>query len=112
MLGVNGMKLIGDDGRLPPALVGIIIILAFILGIIVGWFAHMNWSLRGEAKQIVEDMEVGEEIKSELDFNLIQLNSKMERTKNDPKFNKEECLGYVNPAYVDSLRDDLGDEEF
>lgn len=106
------MNLIGKDGRLPPTIVGLIIILAFILGNVTGWIAHMNWIHRGEAAQIIEDMEVGDEIKEEEEEKLNLLDSTINEVYTDERFKTDEHLNSSNPEYVRSLRDSIRDEEF
>lgn len=99
------------DGRLPPSIVSILMVLLFILGIVAGWFAHANWSLRGEAAQIVEDMLVGDENLNEAEEELEVLDSNIEGVNSDERFTTEGCLNYSNPAAVRKLRSGR-EEEF
>lgn len=116
MQGVNNMSpnlnfLDADkDGRLPPAIVNILFLFFLIVGLIGGWFAHMNYALRGEASQIVEDMEVGEKNKKRLQENLDALYDNIEETNNDKRFKNEDCLNYSNSEFAHSLRNNSRDE--
>lgn len=115
MQGVNSMSLdfldADKDGRLPPSIVAIIMVLLFFAGNVTGWFAHMNWSLRGEASQIIEDMEVGDKNKEELLLDLERLDVNIEATNNDERFTNEECLSYSNSEFARSLRNNSGKEK-
>lgn len=98
------IKITDANGRLPPALIGVIVFLAFVAGTPIGWVAHVNWSLRGEANQIIEDMRQGTKIEKELTTDLIKVRSNIEKVKKDARFTEEECLNYSNVDYVRSLR--------
>jgi len=106
------IKMLDRNGNLPPTIRGLIIIAAFVLGNITGWFGHINYALRGEAAQIVEDMEVGDAINKEADTKFSQLRNNIEEAKNDPKLTQKDCLDTSSPDYVRSLRKRLREEEF
>ena len=88
--------------KLPPTIVNVIIL---GVGLTLGWFGHANWVLRGEAKQIVEDNAVGEELEDVLNAELIELRARI--LDADKRFT-DECLDYAADGYIDSLRDDSG----
>jgi len=117
MQGVKSMSLnfefldADKDGRLPPSIVGILFICMFLVGNVTGWLAHINYALRGEASQIVEDMEVGDTNLKELHIDLDRLDGNIEATNNDKRFTNEDCLSYSNPNFVNSLRNSSRDEE-
>jgi len=105
------MNLTDDNGRLAPSIVAGIIILAFILGNVTGWIGNMNWSLRANTAQIVEDMEAGTKYQKEKDAAADILKANIEEVRTNVLYTQEDCLNYSNVDYVRSLRNDRRDEE-
>jgi len=96
------MEILNKEGRLPPAFISVIIISAFMGGNVTGWIAHVNWSLRGEADQLVEDARVVNEIHRDTDTNLIALSKRIEDSRNETL---DDCFRTRSPSgYFTRLR--------
>lgn len=60
------IQLTDKDGRMLPAIRNLFTLVFCIISFLLGWFAHANWSLRGEADQLIEDAKVSAEIREDL----------------------------------------------
>ncbi len=107
-------KLLDENGNLPPTVRVVIIILLcglmFSCGNVTGWFAHANWSLRGEANQIVADTKRGVEILQNVDATIIQQEQIFEQVDadvvNKPNNFNTDCIDSNLSNYVERLRSD------
>jgi len=59
------IQLTDNQGKMLPAIRNTFTLLFFIAFFIMGWFAHMNWALRAEADQLVDDAKVSANIRED-----------------------------------------------
>ena len=93
-----------ENGRLPPAIVSIVILVAFGVGCLAGWVAHANWSIRGEADQLVEDAKIEKVITEDNTERMQALENNIEATESYT----DDCLDRNHEYFVNELRRSRG----
>jgi len=101
------IKLTDDSGRLIPALARLLNLLWFVAGIFLGWFAHSNWQLRGEADQLVDDAKEVQAIRKEITSESEALEERIEDVK---KYKPDDDCMLAPVNTLDKLRGESGEE--
>ena len=75
-------KVIGDDGRLAPVIVQIIVLLAFVGGSVFGYWVRMQLESRAELSVVLDDEQQVQEIERETEEDLKTHAAEMEALRN------------------------------
>lgn len=104
------IKLTDNHGNLLPALRNIVNIIFLCIGLVGGWFAHVNWSLRGEASVLVADEKFERKNKEQTDKEMAVVRENMQESRNAEL---DACLRETRfpSGYLDKLRDSRGETE-
>lgn len=76
------IQITDNEGRMLPAIRNLFTLAFCIVFFFLGWFGHANWSLRGEADQLIEDAKVSGEIREDLKLKEDTLDENIEEAVN------------------------------